>query len=128
MIVAGIGCRKGVSDTEVLAAIGAARAMHRLDASALGALAVAEAKAREPAIQAAARTLELKIIVISRAELERVGERTLSRSARSIAATGAPSASEAAALAAIGARAKLLGPRLALGPVTCALASDGDME
>ncbi len=46
----------------------------------------------------------------------------LTRSAASLAATGTGSASEAAALAAAGPGARLLGPRLVLGPVTCALA------
>ncbi|OYZ71053.1 MAG: cobalamin biosynthesis protein CbiG, partial [Rhizobiales bacterium 24-66-13] len=35
-------------------------------------------------------------------------------------------AAETAALAAAGLGAQLLGPRLALGPVTCALARSGD--
>ena len=47
---------------------------------------------------------------------------SLSRSAASRAATGSGSASEAAALAAAGPAARLVGPRLALGPVTCAIA------
>jgi cobalt-precorrin 5A hydrolase len=127
MIVAGIGCRKGVSQVEVLVAIGVALAQHGIEAAALSALAVAEAKTHEPAIHAAARALGLTIAVIGRAELEHASERTLSHSARSLEATGAPSASEAAALAAIGDAAKLLGPRIAAGPVTCALASDGDI-
>ena len=40
--------------------------------------------------------------------------------------TGVPSVSEAAALAAAGPGARLLGPRVAVGPATCALAVTGD--
>ena len=52
---------------------------------------------------------------------ERGGE-TLSWSAASVRATGVGSASEAAALAAAGPRARLVGPRLVVGRVTCAVA------
>ena len=52
--------------------------------------------------------------------------RLLSRSEASRAATGSASASEAAALAAAGPSARLVGPRLAVGAVTCAIAVAGD--
>jgi cobalt-precorrin 5A hydrolase len=42
-------------------------------------------------------------------------------------ATGTPSISETAALAAAGQHATLLGPRIAVGPVTCAIAVAGDI-
>lgn len=125
MIVAGLGCRKGVTETQVLDAIHAGLAHYRVPLSAVEALAVPEQKTSEPAIHAAARSLGLVVLVIGRGSLEREADRTLSKSQASWRATGTPSASEGAALAAIGARARLLGPRVALGPVTCALASDG---
>ncbi|MFI0846481.1 cobalamin biosynthesis protein [Mesorhizobium sp. IMUNJ 23232] len=125
MIVAGLGCRTGVSEAQVLAAIRAALGAHRIEAIDLEALAVPEQKTDEPAIHQAAQTLKLVVLVIGQGELQTAGERTLTRSERSLDATGAPSASEAAALAAIGPRGKLLGPRVAVGPVTCALASNG---
>jgi cobalt-precorrin 5A hydrolase len=40
--------------------------------------------------------------------------------------TGVPSVSEAAALAAAGPDARLIAPRVAVGPATCALAITGD--
>ena len=125
MIVAGIGCKKGVGEADVLAAIRAACAQHRIDLAEIGAMAVAEVKSEEQAIHAAARTLNVVVLAIGRASLEQASAGTLSNSALSIEVTGAPSASEAAALAALGAKATLLGPRIAVGPVTCALASDG---
>ncbi len=128
MIVAGIGCRKGVTEAEVRAAIEAALDSHGLDAGTLAGIAVAEQKSEEPAIHAAAQALGLVVLVIGREAAERAGGRTLSRSAASLAATGLPTASEAAALAALGPAAKLLGPRVAVGPVTCALAAEGDFS
>lgn len=128
MIVAGIGCRKGVTEAEVRAAIDAALIAYGLDSDALAGIAVAEQKSEEPAIHTAAQALGLVVLVIGRQAAERAGARTLSRSAASLEATGLPSASEAAALAALGPAAKLLGPRIAVGPVTCALAAEGDFS
>nr|WP_051069136.1 cobalamin biosynthesis protein [Mesorhizobium metallidurans] len=50
----------------------------------------------------------------------------LSHSDLSQRLAGTPSVSEASALAAAGAGAKLLGPRTVFGPVTCAIAISGD--
>lgn len=125
MIVAGLGSRKGVTEAQVLDAIRAGAARYAVPLGDVEALAVPEEKTGEPAIHAAARTLGLVVLVVGRASLQREGARTLTLSQASLDATGAPSASEAAALAAIGATARLLGPRIAVGPVTCALATDG---
>jgi cobalt-precorrin 5A hydrolase len=43
-----------------------------------------------------------------------------------LALKGVPSVAEAAALAAGGPRSRLLAPRIAVGPATCALAVSGD--
>ena len=125
MIVAGLGCRKGVTADEVLAAVRAALAAHAIELADVEALAVPEHKTHEAGIHAAARTLGLMVVVMGRPMLEGAAARTLTSSMRSLAATGAASASEAAALAAIGESGRLLGPRIALGPVTCAIASNG---
>ncbi len=122
MIVAGIGCKKGVTKEEVLMAIRSALAMHGLEASQIEAMAVPDMKSDEPGIREAAREFGLVVRAVGRESLEREASRTLSHSQRSIEATGAPSASEASALAAAGASARLFGPRIAVGPVTCALA------
>ena len=114
MTVAGLGCRRGVSVAAVLAAVEAARGGRRLDA-----LATVQAKRGEPALAEAARRLGLPLLVGAVADGD---PRLISRSAASRAATGSGSASEAAALAAAGPAARLVGPRLALGPVTCAIA------
>ncbi|MBS3649261.1 cobalamin biosynthesis protein [Pseudaminobacter sp. 19-2017] len=125
MIVAGIGCRKDASEAEVLAAIRGAAVQCQISAEQIDMLAVPEVKSQEPGVHAAARALALHVMIVGGDDLKRAGVRTLSRSEKSIEVTGAPSASEAAALAAIGERGRLLGPRIAVGPVTCALACDG---
>jgi cobalt-precorrin 5A hydrolase len=125
MIVAGIGCRKGVGISDVLAAIHAACVRHGIDLAQIEAIAVAEVKADEQAIHAAAHALNVTVLMIARSALEKADAGVLSNSALSIEVAGVASASEAAALAAIGPAARLLGPRIAVGPVTCALASDG---
>jgi len=116
--VAGLGCRRGVSVAAVLAAVEAARGGRRLDA-----LATVQAKQGERALAEAARRLGLPLLVGAVADGD---PRLISRSAASRAATGSRSASEAAALAAAGPAARLVGPRLALGPVTCAIAVGED--
>ena len=116
MTIAGLGCRRGAGVEDALHAIAAACAtwgVVRLDA-----LAVLPAKADEPGLAAAARRLGLPLRVVAPAADARLS----TRSPASLAATGAGSASEAAALGALGLGARLLGPRLALGPVTCAIA------
>ena len=67
-----------------------------------------------------------KMLTVTEAALKEMEERTLSQSAQSLAVTGTPSVSEAAALAAAGEGSRLLGPRIVVGNVTCALAIGGD--
>jgi len=127
MIVAGIGCRSGATEADVHSAIRAALAAHAIEPGDIDALAVPEQRSGEAGIHAAAGALGVLVLVIGRPALEAAASRTLTSSMRSLAATGAPSASEAAALAAIGPAGMLLGPRIATGFVTCALASDGSL-
>lgn len=122
MIVAGIGCRKGVDAAGVLAAVDAALRSHDLDRAALSALATTTFKQDEAAIFAAARQLGLEVIIIEGAEETQY---TITRSDISLAVAGSPSVSESAALAAAGKDARLLGPRLIIGAVTCAIAVSG---
>ena len=59
-------------------------------------------------------------------DLEAASARAETRSARVLALTGVPSIAEAAALAAAGPAARLILPRIKLGPATCALAVAGE--
>lgn len=117
MNVAGIGCRRGVAQGEVEAAIAAVLA--RDGHPHLDALATGDAKRDEPAIAAAAASLGLPLLY---PDITAGAAATLTRSARVEALLGVPSLAEAAALAAAGPGATLLGPRLAFGRVTCAIA------
>jgi cobalt-precorrin 5A hydrolase len=122
MIVAGIGCRQGVSAAEIQSAIEAAFAGDAFIGRRPDLLAAPAAKEKEQGIHAAAAALGLRLMWISQTALEAASPRTRTHSARSMAAMNVHSVAEAAALAAAGPNARLLVERLALGPVTCALA------
>ena len=126
MMVAGIGSRKGVSVEDVLAAIETALEAHGLAMTAISALATATLKKDEEAIAAAGRALNLPVIIVDDSALQAASPGTLSSSSLSQDLAGAPSVSEASALAVAGAGATLLGPRIVLGPVTCAIAISRD--
>jgi cobalt-precorrin 5A hydrolase len=121
MRIAGIGCRKGVGADEVLAAIDAALQAHALSRPSLDALATLASKDREAGLAEASQTLGLSLLILPQA-MAAAASGALTRSAASLAATGTPSASETAALAAAGPNARLLGPRIVQGRVTCAIA------
>jgi cobalt-precorrin 5A hydrolase len=125
MIVAGVGCRRGTPAAAIAAVIDAALARAGLGKDALGAIAAPAAKGGEPGIAAAAAALGVPLVLIPSTNLEAAGARTVTRSERVVAIMGVPSVAEASALAAGGAMARLLVPRIAIGPATCAIASTG---
>ena len=125
MIVAGVGCRAGASAREIEAALSAALAQAHLDPTTLGVIATSSGKGIEPGIAAAASLRGAKLVLVPQAELEAAGARVVTRSARVLALTGVPSVAEAAALAAAGLDARLIVPRVVVGPATCALAIAG---
>ena len=92
----------------------------------IDALATSAMKACEPAIAAAAEALRIPLVTVQEPDLQRAAGRGITRSAASLAATGIPSLAEAAALAAAGEASRLLGPRVATGNVTCAIAQTKD--
>jgi cobalt-precorrin 5A hydrolase len=125
MIVAGIGSRRGVTADDVLAAIDAALAAHGLERGDLNLLTTARLKASELAFAEASTALGLEFAIVDDPALAEASHRTLTRSPLSAAHSGTPSVSEASALAAIGPDSRLLGPRVIVGPVTCAIAVSG---
>jgi cobalt-precorrin 5A hydrolase len=125
MIVAGIGCRKAISAAQVESAIEAALLHNRLDGHRLGLIAVPAAKGTEFGIVAAAAARGVLLVLIAQDALEAADSRTSTRSVRSKDTLNVQSVAEAAALAAAGPHSRLLAPRVAVGPVTCALA-EGD--
>jgi cobalt-precorrin 5A hydrolase len=122
MIVAGLGCRKGASADQITAAIASALAGADRKPMVLDIIAVPVAKGDEPGIAAAACALGVPLVLVPQSDLEAASPRTRTRSERAIAVMGVPSVAEAAALAAAGPSARLLAARIAVGPVTCALA------
>ena len=126
MIVAGIGSRKGVAANDVLAAIDAALATHGLTRGAIDRLATAELKRDDPALTDASAAIGLELTIVGDDALRAASPRTLTHFGLSLALSGAPSVSEAAALAVAGPASRLLGPRLVVGSVTCAIAIGED--
>jgi cobalt-precorrin 5A hydrolase len=117
-MVAGIGCRTGVSAEQVESALAAALG----PGQSLSLIATPTAKGREPGIIAAAAARGVPLVLISQSDLEAANAATLTHSDHSMAAMNVHSVAEAAALACAGPQSRLLGPRVAVGPVTCALA------
>jgi cobalt-precorrin 5A hydrolase len=120
MIIAGIGCRRQVSATDVITAI--EMAMDHLTHVRLpDRIAIPASKAREAGLLTAAETLAVRLVLIPQQALESADARSLTRSAKSLEKMNVHCVSEAAALAAGGPRSRLLVPRVARGNVTCAL-------
>jgi cobalt-precorrin 5A hydrolase len=122
MIVAGIGCRKAILAAQVESAIEAALRHNQIEGHRLDVIAVPAVKGREAGIVAAAAARGVLLVLIAQDALEEADLRTLTRSARSMDTLNVQSVAEAAALAAAGPNSRVLAPRLAIGPVTCALA------
>lgn len=123
-MIAGIGCRAGAEARSILAAIEAALGRSGRDGGDLAFLAAPAFKSGESGLAEAAARLGLPLLLMPDADLARAAERALTTSERVIRLTGLPSVAETAALAAAGPNGYLLGPRTALGPVTCALAEN----
>jgi cobalt-precorrin 5A hydrolase len=124
VIVAGIGCRKGVDAAAVEAAINAALERAGRPLAKIGLIATSLAKREEKGIAEAAKAKGLRLVFVPQADLEVASAKGATLSARVLALAGVPSVAEAAALAACGPKAKLILPRIVVGPVTCALATD----
>jgi cobalt-precorrin 5A hydrolase len=125
MIVAGVGCRKGTAAAQIEAAIAAALARAGLGIAAVRVVATSAAKGDEPGIAAAASSIGVPLVLVAQEDLAAAGTRGVTRSERVLALAGVPSVAEAAALAAGGPAARLIAPRIAVGPATCALADSG---
>jgi cobalt-precorrin 5A hydrolase len=123
MIVAGVGCRKGVQPGEVKAVILAALERAGIAVSELRLIATIDAKSREKGIEVAASVMRVSLVLVTPADLVTASMRVATRSERVRALVGVPSVAEAAALAAGGPAARLVAPRIVVGPATCALAA-----
>jgi len=115
VIVAGIGCRRGVAAEAIVALVRRAEAI----VQPADALAAPEFKRGEPGLQEAAMRLGVALLFVDDAAMQAAQPHCVTRSAAAERATGLASVAEAAA---IGAGGVLLLPRLAGVGVTCALA------
>jgi cobalt-precorrin 5A hydrolase len=128
MIVAGIGCRKAILAAQVESAIQSALRQNGLQGHQLGLIAVPAVKGTEAGVVAAAAARGLLLVLITQDALEKADLRTVTRSSRSMGTLNVQSVAEAAALAAAGPNSRLLAPRVAVGPVTCALAEGENLQ
>jgi cobalt-precorrin 5A hydrolase len=126
MIVAGVGCRKGVQPGEVKAVILAALEQAGIAAAELGLIATIDTKNREKGIEVAASVLRVPLVLVTQADLVAASMRAPTLSERVRALVGTPSVAEAAALVAGGPEAELIAARIVVGPATCALARKGE--
>lgn len=122
MIVAGVGFRSAASADEIEQVVRMALSAFDISADRLDMLATEAAKAAASAFVEAARRLGVSRRGCSLAALDGVRDLVLTRSERVTEARGVPSISEASALVAAGANARLLGARIATARATCALA------
>jgi cobalt-precorrin 5A hydrolase len=122
LMVAGIGCRSGVTAEQVQSALVAALATILPAGRTLSLIAIPAAKRHESGIVAAAAARGIPLVLIAQSDLEAADPRTLTQSEHAMTAMNVHSVAEAAALAGAGPSSRLLGPRIAIGPVTCALA------
>jgi cobalt-precorrin 5A hydrolase len=122
MIVAGVGCGRGTLSEDIVSLILAALATFGVAREKLDAIATEASKADECGIANAARSLSVRLIRCSIADLDRAADKVVTRSSRVQALKGVPSIAEASALVAAGPNARLLGARVAADKVTCAIA------
>ena len=122
MIVAGVGCRSEISAEQIESAIAAAAEQSRVPTHQISLIAIPATRSTERGIQLVAAARGVPIVLVPQPALEAEDSRTVTRSQRSKDAMNVHSVAEAAALAAAGPGGRLLAPRIAVGPVTCALA------
>ncbi len=123
VIIAGIGCRRGVTVPQLRGALDAALAASGHDRACLAALAAPERKRHERALVELAKWLRLPLRLMTDDELLARKSDALTASPSARAHLGiAISPAEAAALAAAGPNSRLVAPRTVTGCVACALA------
>ena len=122
MIVAGVGCRSGVSADEIEKVVRMALGLFQLPVERLDALATESEKATEPAFAEVARRLSAKLMACTLEDLDRVAGQILTPSKLVLESKGVPSIAEASALVIAGRNARLLGTRVATAQATCAIA------
>lgn len=124
MIAVGLGFQRHATEADLIAAVDAALANTAIRRADVSMFATAQFKKGSKTVEAAARRFGVDVRYIEKHSLSATEDRLLTRSSRSAAHTGVSCLSEAAALAALGERSRLLAARTIHGPVTCALATE----
>ncbi|WP_010508198.1 cobalamin biosynthesis protein [Komagataeibacter europaeus] len=119
MIVAGLGLRSGCAADVILDLL---REAHERCGLRPDLVAVPAFRYREAGLQAALARLGLTLRAVTPDELATAQPRCVTRSARAQAVLGVASVAEGCALAAAGARSRLIVPRLTGTHATCAMA------
>ncbi|MGL4285493.1 MAG: cobalamin biosynthesis protein [Phreatobacter sp.] len=122
MIFVGLGLRPGTDLADIRTCLETALGRLDLDLSRVGCLATVAARAAEPGLIALAAEIGAPVIGIPDEALRGQDAGCATRSTRVVSLFGVGSVAEAAALAAAGAAARLILPRIVMGRVTCALA------
>lgn len=117
MIVAGIGCRKGIDTEDLAPLVTQVVGEHKLDR-----LAAPAFRRNEPAIIALAQRLNVDLVWVSEADMTERQVECETHSAIAFEKTGFSSVAESCALAGAGARSRLIVRRQSGDAVTCALA------
>lgn len=125
MIAAGLGCRTGCPVEDILAAIAGAARQAGVCLDDISRLCAPDFKRHEIALTEAAKQLQRPIVFVAAETLAARAAQTKTHSDRVFARYGVPSVAETAALAGVGAPARLMGPRFTSGGAACALAASG---
>jgi len=120
MIAIGIGCKSGITSSEVVALV--EDGLSRIENQTITGLFTVATKAHESALAEAAATLSVPLLFLPEAALKNVACRTETRSERVVALFGVPSIAETAALVGAGEGSTLILSRISRGGVTCAIA------
>jgi len=119
-LIVGVGCRKGATAGQIVAAIEAALASHGLPLQQVRTLATAAPKRNEPGLLAAAAHLNLPLLIVHDQEIRSRRRAPCTAASRHV---GLPAVSRPAALAA-GRRTSCLVKRFVLGPVLVSVAQE----
>lgn len=124
VLVAGMGCKRGVPADELRAALETSLKEAGLNLQSLAALSTADVKAGEPGLQALAAELQIPLQIIERAKLEALEPAGLSPSAAQ-AKLGLPGVAEPCALLTAGEESQLILPKRRFERCTVAVAVHG---
>ena len=122
VLALGVGCERGAAPAELIGLVGETLAGHGLARQAVACIATLDLKADEPAVAALGEALGLPLRFFDAAALEAETPRLENPSEAVFRAVGCHGVAEAAALAASGARGRLVVAKTRSARATCAVA------